>query len=317
MSPRARDRIVSRYRDAAGFLLLSTLWGGSFIAIEIGLEFYPSVLFAAYRFDLAAIVLAGYALGYRGGAPPRTRDDLLAIAFSGGLSIGVNNSVLFIGQQYTTSGIAAVTYSLVPIATAAVAALVVSDARIDGRDVVGIGLAFLGVALVAQPDPANLSSGVTLGVSIILVGVIAAAVGSVGLQELDPSFSSLTLTAWAMLFGASVLHAFSLLRGEPQMPPSTEPLAVVAVVFLGVFSSAIAFAIYFDLLSRIGAFQINLTSYVVPVVTTVAGWALLGEAVTGWTVAGFGVIVVGFVLVKREAIRRELPGIRAAIGGRR
>ncbi|MFA9517813.1 DMT family transporter [Halopenitus sp. H-Gu1] len=307
---------MSRYRDVASFFLLTLLWGGSFVAIEVGLEFYPSVLFAAYRFDVAAVILVAYAIGYKGGSLPRTRDDLLAIAYSGGLAVGVNNAALFIGQQHTTSGIAAVTYSLVPIATAAIATLVVSDATIDGRDLTGIALAFLGVAIVAQPDPANLSSGVSLGVSIILVGVLSIAIGSVGLQKHQPTFSSMTLTAWAMLFGTVVLHVFSLLRGETQMAPSVDPVAIGVLVFLGVFSSAMAYIIYFTLLSRLGAFQINLNSYVVPVVATVTGWALLGETITAWTVIGFVGIVFGFVLVKRHAIRQELPGIRAAISGR-
>ncbi|SNR30768.1 DMT family transporter [Halorubrum vacuolatum] len=306
---------MSRYRDVVLFFLLAGLWGGSFVAIEVGLEYYPPVLYAAYRFYLAAALLVTYVLLTESGPLPRTRGDAMAILFSGGLSVAANNTLLFVGQQYTTSGIAAITYSLVPIVTAAVAALWVGESSLDLRGSIGVVLAFLGVALVAQPDPANLAGGVTIGVALIFVGVIAVSIGSVGLRTVETSFSSVALTGWAMLFGAVVMHATSRGLGEGQRLPATELPAVVALVFLGIFSSALAYSIYFTLLGRLGAFQINLVSYVVPVVATVAGVVLLAEPVTAFTILGFLVIVAGFGLLKRHAIAEEVPKLAAKVGG--
>jgi len=306
---------VSRYRNVGLFFLLSLLWGGSFIAIEVGLDYYPPVLYAAYRFDLAALVLVSYVLLTEQGPFPRTRGDLAAIVFSGGLSVAVNNSLLFIGQQYTTSGIASIVYSLVPIATAAVAALWIGGSDLDARGAVGVVLAFVGVGLVAQPDPANLAGGVTVGVGLISIGVIAVAVGSVGLRTVETSFSSIALTGWAMLFGGLLIHGFSVGIGETQQLPSTELPALVALLFLSVFASAVAYTIYFTLLDRLGAFEINLVSYVVPVVATITGAVLLSEPVTAFTIAGFVVIVAGFGLLKRHAIATEVPKLLARVGG--
>ena len=306
---------MSRYRDAVLFLAVALLWGGSFVAIEVGLEFYPPVLFAAYRFDLAALALVSYVLVTQDAPLPRTRADFVAVGFSGGLSVAANNSLLFVGQQYTTSGIASVVYSLVPIATAAAAATWLGDSGLDARGYVGVLLAFLGVALVAQPDPANLAGGVTVGVGLILVGVVAVSVGAVGIRTVSPSIPSVALTAWAMLLGGLLIHGFSLGLGEEQMAPVAEPLPLLALAFLGLLSSAVAYSFYFALLDRLGAFQVNLVSYVVPVVATVAGAVLLDEPVTVYTVTGFVVIVVGFGLLKRAAIRREIPRVRAAVAG--
>ncbi|GAB6880412.1 EamA family transporter [Halorubrum gandharaense] len=297
------------------FFTLALLWGGSFVAIEVGLDYYPPVLYAAYRFDIAALLLVSYVLLTESDAIPRTRGDLAAIGFSGGLSVAANNSLLFVGQQYTTSGIASITYSLVPIVTAAVAAAWVGGSDLDARGMIGVVLAFLGVALVAQPDPANLAGGVTVGVALIAVGVIAVSVGSVGLRTVETTFSSIALTGWAMLFGGLLMHGFSVGLGEPQGPPVFLAEPLVALLFLSVCSSAVAYSIYFTLLDRLGAFEINLVSYVVPVVATVAGVLLLGETVTWLTVAGFVVIVAGFGLVKRHAIAEEVPKLAARMGG--
>ena len=306
---------MSRYRNAALFCLLALFWGGSFVAIEVGLDYYPPVLYAAYRFDVAALALISYVLLTQDGPFPRTRGDLAAIGFSGGLSVAANNALLFVGQQYTTSGIASITYSLVPIATAAVAAAWIGGSDLDARGALGVVLAFVGVGLVAQPDPANLAGGVTIGVGLISVGVIAVAVGSVGLRTVETTFSSVALTGWAMLFGALLIHGFSLGLGEPQRLPSTALPAIAALLFLGVLASAVAYVIYFTLLDRLGPFEINLVSYVVPVVATVTGAVLLAEPVTALTVAGFAVIVVGFGLLKRHAIASGVPRLLSRIGG--
>ncbi|GAB3697521.1 EamA family transporter [Halorubrum pallidum] len=251
---------MSGYRDVALFLLLALLWGGSFVSIEVGLDYYPPILYAAYRFDVAAVALLSYVLLTESSPLPRTRGDLAAIGFSGGLSVAVNNSLLFVGQQYTTSGIAAITYSLVPIATAAVAAMWIGGTTLDARGAVGVVLAFVGVGLVAQPDPANLAGGVTIGVGLISIGVTAVAVGSVGLRTVETSFSSIALTGWAMGFGALLIHGFSLGLGESQRLPATDLRALVALGFLGLLASAVAYTIYFTLLDRLGAFEINLVS---------------------------------------------------------
>ena len=301
---------MSRYRDVALFFLLALLWGGSFVAIEVGLDYYPPVLYAAYRFDVAALALVSYVLLTESGPFPRSRGDLAAIGLSGGLSVAANNSLLFVGQQYTTSGIASITYSLVPIATAAVAALWIGGSDLDARGALGVVLAFLGVGLVAQPDPANLGGGVAVGVGLIAIGVIAVAVGSVGLRTVETTFSSVALTGWAMGFGALAIHGLSLGLGESQRLPATAPRALVPLAFLGLLSSAVAYTIYFTLLDRLGPFEINLVSYVVPVVATVTGALLLAEPVTRFTVAGFAVIVLGFGLLKRREIADAAAGIR-------
>lgn len=293
---------VDRYRSIGLFVVLAFVWGWSFPAIEVGLEHFPAVLFAAYRFDLAAVLLLGY-LWHRGAAiRPRGRGDLIGIALGGAFIVAGSNAFLFIGQQYTTSGIASITFSLIPIVTAAAAAVILGSSGLDTRGRVGVVLGFIGVGMVAQPDPNALGEGMALGVAIILIGVIAASVGSVGINRIDVTISNLTLTAWTMAVGAVLLHVSSLAIGESQrlLVPSQE--ALVALAFLAIGPSVIGYAIYFDLLDSLGALQINLISYVVPIIATITGALVLGETITALTVTGFATIVAGFALMKRSAL---------------
>ncbi|XVH31716.1 DMT family transporter [Haloferacaceae archaeon DSL9] len=307
---------MSRTRDLGLFVLLAFLWGTTYVAIEVGLETLPPLLFVALRFDIAAILLVGFVVLRRSDPVPSTRADWFGVAAGSVFVVALNNSFLFVGQQYTPSGIAAIAYSLVPIFTTAFAALLLRTGGLDGRGYLGVILGIVGVGFVAQPDPANLTGGVTRGVALITVAVVSVSLGSVVLRRLRTTCSSLTLTAWSMAGGAVVVHLGSLLAAEPFVDPRVDPLAVVALGYLGIGSSAIAYAIYFSLLGKLGPFQINLVSYLVPMIAALAGWALLAESLSALTVVGFGVIVVGFALVKHETVAAELARARTRLSAR-
>jgi drug/metabolite transporter (DMT)-like permease len=116
-----------------------------------------------------------------------------------------------------------------------------------------------------------------------------------------------SMQGWMMVVGAPLLHAGSLLFREPQVGSIDWTAdAVVALVYLTPVVGGVGFLLYLKLLDRIGPVEVNLISYTLPVSAAAVGWVLLGERVEPNVVAGFLVIVVGFVLVKRRAIRDEL-----------
>jgi drug/metabolite transporter (DMT)-like permease len=296
---------VTRYRDALLFVGLAVAWGGSFVAIEIGLTDFPPVLLAAFRFYLGAATLLAYVLVRDDDPWPRTRGDAVGILAGGVLLVAANSVFLFVGQQYTTGGVAAVVYSLVPVLTAGFAALLLGNVRLTALDVLGIVVGLVGVALVADPDLTALADGSATGELLVLAAVVSVSLGSVLVQRSENTCSPLSLTAWAMAVGSVVTHLVSIALGEPfDVTAGIRPL--VALVFLGVAASAVGYGIYFTLLDRLGSLQINLVSYVVPVVAAIAGWLLIDERLPPSALVGFLVIFVGFLLVKRRALRDEL-----------
>lgn len=310
---------MSRYRDAGLFLALGLCWGGTFPAVEVGLTGVPPVLLGAIRFDVGALLMLGWVLRTADDPVPRARGDLVAIAIGATFLVTVNIVFLFVGQQFTTGGVAAIVYSLNPILTTAFAALVVGDEGLDPRGYVGVLLGIGGVVLVANPGSARIAigQGTAFGVALVFVATVSVSLGSVLLRATNTTTGALTRTAWVMAAGAVQLHLVSLAFGEP-VPPLTRlsPAVITAIVFLGVFASAVAYSIYFTLLDQLGPFQINLVSYLVPIVATVVGALLLAEPVTGFTIGGFLLIVVGFALVKRRAVAREWARLRNTTRGR-
>jgi drug/metabolite transporter (DMT)-like permease len=291
---------VSRGYAATLFVVLAVMWGLSFPAISVGLEYLPPLLFAAFRYDLAAVLLLGYAVATTDGWRPVGRNNVEAIV-GGGAFLIAGNGLLFIGQQTVPSGVAAIIQALVPILTALWALLLLGE-RLSAVGAVGVGLGFLGVGLIVQPDPNNLLAGDTAGRLTIVGQVVLVSLGGVLIQRAGPSMERVALTGWSMLVGGLLLHGFSLGAGERPSVAALTPTAVGAVVYLGVFSTALAFLIYFTILGEHGAFEASLVAYLVPVVATVAGVLLLEETIGLLSVLGFVVVFCGFALLKRRAL---------------
>jgi drug/metabolite transporter (DMT)-like permease len=293
------------------FCLLAAVWGSAFMAIKAGLGtpaapayFYDApVLFAAVRYDVAGVLMLGYGAWVTDRWRPRTRQEWLPVGVAAVFLIAGYHALLFVGERGTTSAAAAVIVSLSPVLTTAFARVLLPDERLTVVGLVGMLLGLLGVAILARPDPANLVG--SRFEALVFGAALVFALGSVLTQRLDTDLPIETMEAWAMLGGALLMHAASVVLGETVTgrPPLE---ATAALAYLAVAASAGGFLIYFDLLDRLGSIEINLVSYVAPVFAAIAGIAVLGEVIDVPTVVGFLVIIVGFVLIKRRAIRQEL-----------
>ncbi|ELY96446.1 DMT family transporter [Natrialba taiwanensis] len=305
----------STKRTLVCFVIASLCFGGTYVAAKAGLSYFPPLLFVAFRFDIGALLLLGYVLHRfpRSELLPRTRADIASILAAGVFAIGLANAFIFIGQQFTTSAVSSIMYSLNPILTPVFATVMLADEEISKYGVGGLLLGLVGVTLVVNLDPTNIFSGAVVGKAIVLTGAISGALGSILIRSADASLPSTVRTAWAVPVGAVLCHSLSLVTGEKAAAVAWTPTALIALGYLGVFSGAIAFIAYFSLLDDIGAIRGNLIFYVVPVVATLGGWVLLGETISAWTFAGFLVIFAGFALIGRGPLLTELTRVHQSL----
>ncbi|WP_193788312.1 DMT family transporter [Halococcus thailandensis] len=299
-----------RYRNFVAFVVLAGLWGTAFMAIKAGLSYFPPVLFAAFRFDLAAVIMLGYAAVVTDRLRPQGTKEWLLVAVGGVFIIAGYHALLFIGEQNTTSAVAAVIVSLSPVLTPAFARAFLPSERLSAVGVVGILLGLVGVAVLTRPTPESLLGGDLVPKAFVFAAAVSFALGSVFTERVSASLPAPTMEAWSMVIGAVVLHAASALSAESLAGVEIAVPGITALVYLSVASSAIGFLIYFDLLSRLGPVEINLVSYVAPVFAAISGALFLGEVIDAVTVVGFVIIFTGFVLLKRRAIANELPRLR-------
>jgi len=298
---------VSTYRNAGLFVLLSFLWGSSFMAIKAGLEFLPPVLFAAVRYDIAGIILLVYAASTTDYWRPRTRADWVVVAIGSVLIIGLYNALLFVGQQGVTSGVAAILIAMNPVLATGFSRLLLPSERLGSVELVGLTAGFVGVGLVARPSTGGLVGSDLIAPGLILSAAAAVALGSVLVQRVDSELPTVGTVAWSTVFGALLLHLLSGgLPAESLADATITTETVVIVGYLAVFASAVGYVIYFDLLAQLGAIEINLVSYTVPVFAALSGWVVLGESIDWLSIVGFCVIFGGFVLLKHETLGNRI-----------
>jgi drug/metabolite transporter (DMT)-like permease len=298
---------MSVYRNGGLFLILSVLWGTAFMAIKAGLAFMPPVLFAAFRYDIAGVIMLGYVVSTTEYWRPRTQADWLTVLIGATLVIALYNAFLFIGEEGVTSGIAAIVVAMNPILATVFSRLLLPDERLDFVGVIGLLCGIIGVGLVAGATTSTLLGSDTVATGFVFLAAVCVALGSVLVQRIDGNISTEGMVAWSNALGAVVLHVMSVaLPSESLVNVDVTTSSLLAVVYLGVFASAVGYFIYFLLLDRLGAIEINLISYAAPVFAAASGWLVLGEQLEPLSIAGFLVIVAGFGLVKHEALRDQV-----------
>jgi drug/metabolite transporter (DMT)-like permease len=292
-------------RTALLYLTLAALWGTSFVGVKVALDAFSPVYLAAVRFSLSAVVLFAATVLTGRRVRPRGPGDWSPIVTGGIFIIGVHNALLFVGQQYVPSAVASTLLGLIPILTPVVNRFVRPDQRLSNRGVLGIAAGFLGVVLIADPDPANLLADVR-GVGYVFASAAVFVVGAVLTRETEASLSSLALQSWMALLGGGVLLVAVPFLPSESFSAAWSPTIAGWVLYLSLVPGALGFFLYFRLLDRLGPVQMGLLEYVIPPFAALFGWLVRSEPLALSTVYGFLAILVGFLLLKGSSLRAVL-----------
>ncbi|ACM57058.1 DMT family transporter [Halorubrum lacusprofundi] len=286
----------------AAFVLLATLWGTSFVAIEAGLHYFPPLLFAGVRYAIAGAIVLGFAAVMSGRTVPRGRDEWLGVAVAGAFVIAAYHGLLYVGELHITGAVAAVVVSLSPVLTATFAALLLPNERLGPFEIGGFALGILGVIVIADPMEAGLGSSALLGVALAFAGAAAFSLGAVLLRPLRTDLPIAALQGWAMVSGAGMLLVGAALLGESPAAIVWNATSIASLSYLTLLSGVVAFLIYFALLDEVGPSQLHLVGYAEPVVAAVGSWALLGSLIEAEAIIGFVAILAGFLVLERHEI---------------
>lgn len=302
---------MTRFRTLLLFGLIVLLFGGAFPAIKMGVADVPPLLFAAARYYVSGTLLLAFTLLTGRRVLPATRNDRLAVASGGVLFIG-GTGLNFVGLQFTTSGVSAIIFAMIPVFTVSASWFLLPAERASRWSVLGVLVGLVGVAFVVNTGSAVATDAAFLGNLLVLAAAVSVALGTTLVRRCHATMSVVPLTAWAMIIGATIQLLLGVGIGESvgAVDPTVE--ALLALVYLAVFAGAIAFVVYFRLIDQIGPVQVNMTSYLTPVVALTVGWALLGEPIPTASVLGLGVILVGFLLLEEHEVAAELARFRGA-----
>ena len=280
--------IGSRLMIILSLLALYFLWGGTYLGMRFALQGFPPFIMAAVR-QLSAGVILYLFLRVRGNPRP-TRAQWLAAALVGGLLLVGGNGVVSFAEQWVSSGLAALALGAVPLWAALFSGLFGRwPTRIEWF---GLMLGFLGIILL---NLENVLHANLIGAIALLIAPMSWAFGSILSQRL-PMPKGIMSSAAQMLTGGCMLLIVGLGSGE-RMTSFPAPRPLLAMAFLVIGGSLIAFSAYGYLLRRVRPALATSYAYVNPVVAVGLGVALAGEQIT--LVEGLAMLTIlsGVVLV--------------------
>ncbi|HKV85585.1 MAG TPA: EamA family transporter [Ktedonobacterales bacterium] len=286
----------SRVKVLSAFAIVYVIWGSTYLAISFGVKTLPPFLFAATRFLLAGAIL--YVFARRRGAPRPTRIHWRSALIIGGLLLVGGNGLLVFAERTVPSGIAALIVSTSPIWMALLDWIRPGGARPRFPVIVGLVIGFGGVALLIGPNALHGHLPLA-GALIVVAGSLGWAAGSVYSRYAPFPKEPLLGSGIEMLAGGALLVVLSLATGEMGQVHlrAVSTRSVLALVYLILFGSIVAFSAYTWLLRNVALSRVSTYAYVNPVVAVLLGWAFNGESVGGQTLLAAGVIVAAVVVI--------------------
>ena len=304
-----------KWRIAIAWLTLCVVWSSTWLAIKVGLRDLPPISFVAIRFLIAIAVLVAVSLG-RVRLLPLRRSDYGTLAFTGILMFGLNYTLLFWGELYVSSGLAAVLQATIPMFGMVFAHWLLPDEPLRLQKMAGAFLALAGVAVIC----ARLLtfSGLLAfwgGVGIALGGA-GAAFSNVVLKKRAIQLAPAMLAAWQMIFGTAPLFVLGfVVDGNPARFHWTT-MSIFCLLYLAIIGSALTFLLLYWLLPRMTVTNLQTISLITPPGAVMLGWLLGGETFPWWSLLGAALVLLGVWMIFRKAKEREPTQMVAAIPDR-
>jgi drug/metabolite transporter (DMT)-like permease len=279
------------------FIVVTLIWGSTWIVIRDQLGVVPPSWSVTYRFLLAGLIMLGFALA-KGQSLRLTRDQIVFTIVMGVMQFSVNFNLVYRAEHYITSGLVAVVFALLVVPNAIFARVFLGQ-KMQRAFVIGSCVAFSGLILLfiheARRDPGN-TSATLLGVSFTIAGVVSASIANVmQATERARTMDMPVLLGWGMLWATIANTVVALaISGPPVMDLRIGYLAGVA--YLGIFASAVAFTLYFGIIRTIGPAKAAYSSVIIPILAMIIStfaegyrWSLLAGA--GCVIALAGLVI--------------------------
>lgn len=266
------------------------LWASAFPAVRAALKGYDPGHLALLRFLVASAALAAYAAVIRLRLP-RLR-DLPVVALCGFLGISVYHTALNYGELTVTAGSAALLVNTAPVFTALLAALFLGE-RLRVWGWLGIGVSFTGAALIGVGESRGLDFDP--GALLLLLSALAFSVYAVVQRPVLSRTTPLRFTTAAIWAGTLPLLLFA--PGALEEVRAAPAEATLAVVYLGVFPSAVAYITWARVLARMPAPSAAGFLYLVSPLTIPIAWLWLGEAPAPLSLLGGALALLGVVIL--------------------
>ncbi len=279
--------------------LMIVFWSGNYIVGKIALREFSPLLLASLRIGFAGLfMLPFYAWENRDRAARWTRRDVPLLLSMGVFGVTLNQVFFVLGLSRTSVAHAAIIIGLTPMLVLLFACIRGME-QMTTRKAVGMAIALAGVAVLKVFEPANAAGATWMGDFFTFLAALFFAIFTVAGKSVTERFSSVTVNTFAYVGGAVALLPIVLWEGSRHALAHISAAAWLSMLYMALFSSVLAYLIYYFALARISASRVSAFSYLQPVFATAMGVAILGEHLGASVIAGGLVILCGVWLAER------------------
>ena len=290
-------------------IVLSLLWGGSFMFVGMAIrEVTPLVLVMARVVIAAAALLPMHLLLI--GALPRDRRTWTSLV---GMAI-INNAIPFtliaVGQTMIAAGLASVINATTPLFAVAIMALA-GEQRLQARMVAGIVTGIAGVAVLKGGSLAGEGSE-TLGILCGLGAAFCYGLSSLWVKRRLTGIRPLTLATGQLVCASVIMTSVAFATDRPSTLLGMSWTGWLAVLGLALLATSLAYLIFFRIIERAGAANVQLVTMMIPVSAIVMGYLVLGERLDATEIIGAAIIIAALAIIDGRVLRYLWPRNTAA-----
>jgi len=284
---------------------ICVIWGTTYLVLRVAVMQFPPFLFVAIRQVIAGLILVSGLIIF-GNVKLSGLKYIYHQAIAGFFLITLGNGLVAWAEMHIPSGIAAVICSLMPVMVVVINLTVSREERPNIPIIVGIVLGFVGISIIFGEELNELTkTGYLLGILLTFIAVIAWAGGSVWIKKHNQQTNVFLNAGLQMFFGGLWLFPISYTFDDlSSIHWSGE--ALLALLYLIVFGSVIAFSCYSYALRKLPMTIVSLYAYINPIVAVILGWLVLDEKLNATMGIAIILTVAGIYIVNRGYQLRDV-----------
>ena len=286
-------------------ITLSILWGGSFFFVEVALNDLPAFSIVAFRVVISAAVL--WAIVFMLKLPiPKSLGIWASFLLMGLLNNAIPFSLITWGQVQVSAGLASILNAAVPFFTVVVAGVLLPDEKVGPLKIIGVLIGFFGVAVMIGLPGAQTDYYVLAQFAILASGLSYAFATTYGRRFKRLGVHPIVLAGAQAITASLVMIPIALsVDGAPSLS-AIGLTSILALLGLGVVSTAIAYILFFKILESAGAVNVSLVTLLIPISAILLGVFILQERLEVIHLIGMGLIAIGLSFVDGRLWRSRL-----------
>ncbi|HMN50374.1 MAG TPA: EamA family transporter [Ignavibacteriaceae bacterium] len=293
------------FKAYIAWIVVCIIWGTTYLAIRIGVEHIPPMLFAGIRWIVAGSIFISLLKFLGKPFPPK--NDLIHIAIMGTAMLGFGNGLVVVGEQYISSGLAALLITTVPFWVVGMESFLSKGPKINAKIILGLFVGLVGISLIFGSNWKDLfDTKYLIGILSIFGAVVSWSFGTVYSKYKRVNTHPLISASIQMLIAGVAQTILGILLGELSQI-SFNASGISALVYLIIAGSIFGYGSYIYAIEHLPLSLVSTYAYINPIIAVFLGWLFLDEKLNLIIGIGAVIIILGVILVKQGTKKVSSP----------